>query len=147
MEKFRIELRDGDHYIINLEHNFTLKVIPPDKQPEGYELGRQVVGADFDSLADRIILGTDFPGYDFESLDDGFYDDDCENCNKQLWFETIEYYCQLVLDKSPQGYTAYNYDYELTQDNCTPECWNSLGEAFPEQPELPFENTMPDHQN
>jgi hypothetical protein len=147
MVKFRIERRDSDDYITNLEHYFTLLVIPPEKQPEGYELGRQVVGADFASLHDKIVLGIDDQGYDFESLEDAYFDDDSEHCNKEIWFETIEYYCQLVLDKTPQGYTAYNYDYDLSPENCSPECWNSLSEAFPAQPELLFETTMPYHQN
>ena len=117
-----------------------MKVIPPEKQPEGYELGRQVVGADFVSFAERVTTGIDEAGYDFESLDDGYYDDDSENCNKELWFETIEYYCQLMLDKEPVGYTAYNYDYNLTEENCSPECWKALGGTTktPAEDELPF---------
>jgi hypothetical protein len=141
MEKFRIVSREGDDYITNLEHNFTLKVIPPGKQPDGYALGRQVVGVDFCSFTDRLTLGlSEEAGYDFESLDNGYYDDDCKNCNKELWFETIEYYCQLVLDREPVGYTAYNYDYDLTEENCSPECWTALGGTtkIAEQDELPF---------
>jgi len=140
MAKFKIEHREGDTYITNLEHDFMLKVIPPGKQPEGYELGRQVVGVDFASLADKIIMGIDDEGYDFESLDNGYYDDDTDHCNKALWFETIEYYCQVVLDKEPAGYTAYNYDYDLTEENCSPECWQALGGTLKinEQFSLPF---------
>jgi hypothetical protein len=147
MAKFKIEHRGDDIFVTNLDHNFTLKVIPPEKQPDCYELGRQVVGADFVSLSDRIVHGSNEPCYDFESLDDGYYDDDTSHCNKQLWFETIEYFCQLVLDKEPTGYTAYNYQYELTEENCSPECWESLGkETADHMPELPFGATV-NHQS
>lgn len=121
MSKFKIELREGDEYITNLENNFTLKVIPPEKQPGGYELGRQVVGASLTVMADYLLFGVDNKSYDFESLDNGFYDD-----NRNIWYETIEYYCKLVLDATPEHYTPYNFEADLTEENCTPECWAAL---------------------
>ena len=121
MAKFKIEQREGDDYITYLEHNFTLMVIPPEKQPEGYALGRQVVGASLTVLSDYLLFGVNNKSYDFESLDNGFYED-----NKVLWYETIDYYCHLVLDVVPENFTVYNYEADLTGENCSPECWAAL---------------------
>jgi hypothetical protein len=121
MAKFKIEQLNGYDYITHLGHNFTLKVIPPEKQPEGYELGRQVVGASLTVLSDYLLFGVDNKSYDFESLDNGFYED-----NKIIWYETIDYYCKLVLDIVPENFTIYNYEEDLTEENCSPECWAAL---------------------
>lgn len=45
MEKFSIETRDGDEYIVSNENGFTLKVIPPGKQESHIYTPRKEVAA------------------------------------------------------------------------------------------------------
>jgi len=136
MEKFIIENRAGDDYITSIEHGFTLKVIPPDKQDEERDyIPYQVVGTLFaDSLPLEFPECTDLPddtvveflpgkggGYDFQGVDISFSDDDVPGCNKPLWVEAINYYCQLVLDRELVTVFPYNYNYEFSELNCSPE--------------------------
>jgi hypothetical protein len=121
MEKFLIKTHGSDQFIVNQEHGFTLKVIPPGKQPYAYEPGRQVVGVEFPGPRKKSVLQFDEPeGYDFEGVDIAYFDADRgAACNKELWFETIEYFCQLILDREPVSFFPYNYDYVLTKKKNT----------------------------
>ena len=103
MRRFVIGRRHGHDYIRSLNDEFTLIVIPPEKQPESYAPGCQVVGTSFESSL----------SYDFEGVNIMYHGEDREFCNRELWCEAIKHYCQKVLQKVPAAYTPYSYGRQI----------------------------------
>lgn len=133
METFTIEKINGDDYITSNSYGLTLKVIPPDKQNDDVpypaymavaavfednrpDLIRESFESDEafqDAVFDRVNGYGDGERYDFLSEDIAFKDEDTgSKSNKQIWFDAINYYCQVVLDKPVVDLVAHNYNYD-----------------------------------
>jgi hypothetical protein len=142
MENYQIEHKGGYDYITSVDHNFTLRVIPPQKQEDEEDKDYTpytTVSAVFELPDDleppawisdpELDIPEDWAGfdggesevYDFEGVNIDFRDDDLPTCNKELWLGAINYYCQLKLDKAVVALLPYNYQYEFSELNCAPE--------------------------
>ena len=142
MEQYIIETINGDDYITSLADNFTLKVIPPEKQHEDRAYTPyQVVGAVFEDDANEEPPAwmqdpnADIPEdwnwgedltYDFEGINISFADDDMAKCNKEQWLGAITWYCERIVGKVVVALSPYNYNYELSERNCTVETLTEL---------------------
>jgi hypothetical protein len=141
MEKFIVESRNGDDFIVSVEYGFTLRVIADNEQNEGnYEPGR-IVGAiyaedlllpwperlefqsadDFEQAVQAFRTSIGLKEYDFEGLDIQFADNDVKECNKDLWFDAIEFYSELKLNKTLVALNAYGYEYDYSVKNSATE--------------------------
>jgi len=136
MERFSIELHDGQEYIVSHDHEFTLCVIPSDQRhPSDYIPYTTVVGVfetdieptpifnlngmpTLDSLFEMVSLYR--TPCDFQGVDIDFADDDVRSCNKHLWIAAIDYYAYKKFGRNVIGVRPYNCSYELSEYNCSP---------------------------
>jgi len=145
MEKFEIETRGTDEFIVSLTDCFMLKVIPPEARKAHQYTPCKEVGvlleedledrpdywgfgtvAAFEKADRAFCLNLQRKQYDFEGIGVLFADNDRADCNKELWWDAIAFYCSQRLGKTPAALTAYGYEYDYSVINGTSEMMRRL---------------------